>query len=238
MKIIPAIDLIDGQLVRLRKGDYNEKTIYKASPLEQAKIFADEGFTHLHLVDLDGAKKGESVHLHVLEQIASKTSLKVDFGGGIKSQNQILNALNAGAHQVNIGSWAVKRPEEVRAAMQRFGADRIILAADVHNEKIVSNAWQSSTDLHILEWIKEWDLFGLKHFFCTDIEKDGMLEGVNFSLYQKLKGAFPHLIVWASGGVTAKEDLTALAETGIEGVITGKAIYEGKLSFQDMMPYR
>ncbi len=235
--IIPAIDLIDGKCVRLSQGDYAKKTIYNENPLEVAKQFEDIGITRLHLVDLDGAKKGEVVNLKVLEAIASKTNLVIDFGGGIKTENSIQSVINAGAAIVTIGSLAVKQPELFYSWILKFGADKILLGADVKDENITISGWLENTDINILDFLSQNISKGLTQAFCTDVSKDGMLEGPSIDLYKKIIHQFPNLIFIASGGVTTMQDVNQLEEISCGGVIIGKAIYEGRISMNELKDY-
>lgn len=234
MRIIPAIDIIDGKCVRLTKGDYNTKKIYNENPLEVAKQFEASGIDYLHLVDLDGAKSNQIINYRVLEQIASKTSLKIDFGGGIKSDKDIQIAFDSGAVQITGGSIAVKNPELFKSWIIRYGVDRIILGADVRDQKIAVSGWQENSDLNIIPFIADYMETGLNNVICTDIAKDGMLEGTSIKLYKEILTAFPDLNLIASGGVTDIEELYKLQEIGVEGAIIGKAIYEGKISLMEL----
>ncbi len=234
MKIIPAIDLIDGKCVRLSQGDYDTKKVYNENPLDVALEFEDLGITRLHMVDLDGAKAGQVINLKVLETIASKTSLKIDFGGGIKSDQSITDVFNAGAIMASIGSVAVKNPELFESWLLAYGGDKIYLGADVKDEKIFVSGWLEGTDQNIFDFLKHWQSKGLKHYFCTDIAKDGLLQGPSVELYQKLIQEFPKLNLTASGGIASAEDLDKLAEIGCDGAITGKAIYEKRISLEEL----
>lgn len=229
MRIIPAIDIIDGKCVRLTQGDYNQKKVYNNDPLEVAREFEDAGIHYLHLVDLDGAKAGKVINWQVAENICSKTSLQVDFGGGIKKQEEIDRLFNTGIKQVNLGSIAVKQPEIVYGWITQFGAERIILSADVNNETIAINGWQESAQLGIIDFIQQYKQKGIRYITCTDISTDGMLKGPNVALYKKLLAHFTDIRLIASGGVSSLEDLDELATTGVDGVIVGKAIYEGRI---------
>lgn len=237
LKIIPAIDIIDGKCVRLKQGDYSQKSIYSKEPLEMAKQYADLGFERLHLVDLDGAKSGKPVHLNILEQICTNTSLSVDYGGGIKSKDDLERVLESGAAMANIGSLAVKNPSLFKEWLIDFGSSKILLASDVKDEKVAINAWQDSSEIHIFDFIEDFAIAGLTQFFCTDVAKDGLLEGTNLDLYAKLRKKFPALEIIASGGVAKIEELTKLQEMGIDGVIIGKAIYEDKISLKELVDF-
>lgn len=235
MRIIPAIDLIDGKCVRLTQGDYAQKKIYNENPLEVAKAFEDAGLTYLHLVDLDGAKAGKVVNWSVIENITSHTSLHVDFGGGIKTDEEINNLFEVGIKQVNLGSIAVKNPVKVCQWIETFGADKIILSADVKNEMIAIAGWQENSDINIKEFINDYFRQGISYVTCTDISTDGTLAGPNVALYEKLLKEFPKLKLVASGGVGCIEDLSALKKINVDGVIIGKAIYEGKINVQQLL---
>jgi phosphoribosylformimino-5-aminoimidazole carboxamide ribotide isomerase len=237
MKIIPAIDLIDGRCVRLTQGDYAQKKIYNEHPLEVAKSFEGIGIQRLHLVDLDGAKKGEVVNLKVLENIASKTRLIIDFGGGIKKDKDIHRVFDAGAAIATIGSIAVKNKELFFDWIKKYGADRILLGADVKEEKIAIGGWLETTDISIFDFITENMKQGIDTVFCTDISKDGLLQGPSIELYKKIKFKFPVLNLIASGGVAGIEDLEALKGINCSGAIVGKAIYEGRITMNQLKQY-
>lgn len=240
MRIIPAIDIIDGKCVRLSKGDYNTKKIYNENPLEVAKRFQDHGIQYLHLVDLDGAKSKHIVNHQILEEIASKTDLKVDFGGGLKTDKDLQIAFESGAQQVTGGSIAVKDPETFSGWLEKFGPEKIILGADANNEKIAVSGWQEESEKELLPFIKEYQQKGVQYVICTDISKDGMLQGPAFDLYQKIleetleAGA---LKLIASGGISEFEELPKLEEIGCEGTIIGKAIYEGRIQMKELERY-
>jgi phosphoribosylformimino-5-aminoimidazole carboxamide ribotide isomerase len=237
MEIIPAIDLIDGKCVRLTQGDYSQKKIYNENPLEVAKSFEGIGIQRLHLVDLDGAKKGEVVNLQVLERIASKTSLVIDFGGGVKKDKDINSVFDAGAAIAAIGSIAVKNKELFFDWIKKYGAARILLGADVKEEKIAIGGWLETTDISIFDFITENMKQGIDTVFCTDIAKDGLLQGPSIELYKKIKLKFPVLNLIASGGVAGIADLHALKEINCSGAIVGKAIYEGRISMNQLKQY-
>jgi len=233
MRIIPAIDIIDGKCVRLSQGDYNTKKVYNENPLEVAKEFEDHGIKHLHLVDLDGAKSKQIINYKTLEQIASKTSLRVDFGGGIKSQKDIDIAFECGAHQITGGSIAVQEPEIFTKWIEQYGSEKIILGADCKNRKIATHGWLESSELDVIDFIRDYTQKGISYVICTDIAKDGMLEGTSNELYKEiLENTAVKLI--ASGGVSKMEDLHLLKEIGCEGVILGKAIYEGRIKLNEL----
>ncbi len=237
MRIIPAIDIIDGKCVRLQQGDYSLKTVYNENPVDVAKSFEDAGMTHLHLVDLDGAKAGKVVSWTVVERITSRTNLRVDFGGGIKTEDEITRLLDLGIRQVNLGSIAVKRPDIIGSWIKQFGAEKIILSADVKLEEISINGWQDNSSINILTFLKDYVQRGIEHVTCTDIGTDGMLTGPNIELYKKILLTFPQLHLIASGGVSNMEDLEELRRIGADGAIVGKAIYEGKISLADLSKF-
>jgi len=234
MRIIPAIDLIDGKCVRLTQGDYGQKKVYNENPLEVARSFEDAGLQYLHLVDLDGAKAGRVTNWSVVEAITGDTSLKVDFGGGIKTSEEIDRLFKAGVHQVNLGSIAVKDPKRVELWIEQFGADRIILSADVRQEKVAISGWQEESGLSVFDFIADYLGKGLRYVTCTDISTDGMLQGPNVDLYRKILERFPDIRLIASGGVSAMDDIKVLASTGVDGVIVGKAIYEGRIELKEI----
>ncbi|MDH4089302.1 MAG: 1-(5-phosphoribosyl)-5-[(5-phosphoribosylamino)methylideneamino]imidazole-4-carboxamide isomerase [Cyclobacteriaceae bacterium] len=235
MRIIPAIDIIDGKCVRLLQGDYAQKTVYNENPLDVAKSFEDAGLTHLHLIDLDGAKAGKVISWEVVERIVSNTNLHVDFGGGIKTQAEIERLLAIGVTQVNIGSMAVTEPLKILDWLKAFGAEKIILSADVKNESISISGWQEDASISIMSFIKEYIQKGITHVTCTDIGTDGMMTGPNVELYKKLLLSFPTLHLIASGGVSSVDDLHELKQIGVDGVIVGKAIYEGRISLDELI---
>ncbi|EZH75482.1 1-(5-phosphoribosyl)-5-[(5-phosphoribosylamino)methylideneamino] imidazole-4-carboxamide isomerase [Aquimarina atlantica] len=234
MRIITAIDIIEGKCVRLSKGDYNTKKIYNENPLEVAKEFEAHGIEYLHLVDLDGAKSKHIVNHKVLEQIASRTSLKIDFGGGLKTDDDLRIAFESGANQITGGSIAVKDPEIFTSWLQKFGTDKIILGADAHHEKIAVSGWLEESDKELIPFIQEYQKEGITYVICTDISKDGMLQGPSFELYQRILSQTDQLKLIASGGISAFDELPKLAEIGCEGTIIGKAIYENKISLKQL----
>ncbi len=234
MQIIPAIDIIDGKCVRLTQGNYDKKTIYHAKPLEIAKQFEAAGIQRLHLVDLDGAKAGVVRNWKVLEMIASNTSLIIDFGGGIKMEEDLKVVFNSGAAFATIGSLAVKNESLFGHWIKAYGADKFLLGADVKEEKIAIGGWLEMTDIDIYVFIEKYLTYGLKQIFCTDISKDGKLEGPSIELYQNIIAKFPTLHFIASGGVSSVEDLRQLKEIGCAGAIIGKAIYENKISLAEL----
>jgi len=235
--IIPAIDIIDGKCVRLSQGDYNTKKIYSESPVEIAKEFEANGIKRLHMVDLDGAKQGKINNLKTLESVASVTGLEIDFGGGIKTTEDVESVLNAGAAFFNIGSIAVKQPELVESWIKQFGAEKILLGADVKDENIMIHGWQQSANINIVNYISAYINKGIRNMFCTDISKDGLLQGTSIDLYKKILTAFPQLNLIASGGVSDSTDLEELDAIGCSGVIIGKALYEGKIQLSQLKKY-
>ena len=237
MELIPAIDLIDGKVVRLTEGDYNQKKVYAEDPLDIAKQFEDVGIHRLHLVDLDGAKKGEVVNWKVLEAITSKTNLKVDFGGGVKKEGDVVRIIESGACWVTIGSMAVKKPEVVREWIESYGAERFFLGADVRDEKIAISGWQEITAIDVHKFISSFVAIGLEYVFCTDISNDGRFAGTSVELYKKILSRSSSIKLVASGGVSCVDDLYALQEAGCNGAIIGKAIYENRISLDDLKKF-
>ncbi|MEQ8472288.1 MAG: 1-(5-phosphoribosyl)-5-[(5-phosphoribosylamino)methylideneamino]imidazole-4-carboxamide isomerase [Marinoscillum sp.] len=234
MQIIPAIDIIGGKCVRLTKGDYNQKTEYSDNPKAVAEAFTKAGIKRLHVVDLDGAKAKHVVNLDTLRAITSVESLKVDFGGGVKTQADLDKVLAAGAAQVTAGSIAANNREEVKAWIQEYGAERIILGADVLDEQVMVSGWQESSNLDLMEYLDYYAGLGIKYVICTDISKDGVLQGPSFELYQKIMKQFPKLKLIASGGVSCKDDLVKLKDQGLYGAIVGKAFYEGRITLEEL----
>jgi phosphoribosylformimino-5-aminoimidazole carboxamide ribotide isomerase len=234
MQVIPAIDIIDGKCVRLTKGDFSQKTIYNESPLEVAKQFEGAGLERLHLVDLDGARNGAVKNWNILEAVAGKTSLVIDFGGGIKTRKDVQIVFDCGAALATAGSIAVKNENEFAGWLLEFGADKFLLGADVKNEKITVDGWQANTDVDIFVFIQKYIENGIKQLFCTDVSKDGLLEGPSIDLYKKIIQKFPDLHFIASGGVSSLDDIYKLQEIGCKGAIIGKAIYENKISLSDL----
>ncbi|HEY0740752.1 MAG TPA: 1-(5-phosphoribosyl)-5-[(5-phosphoribosylamino)methylideneamino]imidazole-4-carboxamide isomerase [Chryseosolibacter sp.] len=234
MRIIPAIDIIDGKCVRLTQGDYAQKKIYNESPLEVAKMFEDAGLRYLHLVDLDGAKAGKVVNWKVIEDLTTQTSMTIDFGGGIKTTEEISRLLEAGIRQVNLGSIAVKQPERVFDWIKYFGAEQIILSADVKDRLVQISGWQENASMTIDDLVSQYSRKGISSVVCTDIATDGMLTGPNVKLYRNLMATFPEIRWVASGGVSDIADLNELVNIGVDGVIIGKAIYEGKISMDQL----
>ncbi|AIZ43122.1 1-(5-phosphoribosyl)-5-[(5-phosphoribosylamino)methylideneamino]imidazole-4-carboxamide isomerase [Cellulophaga baltica] len=243
MRIIPAIDIIDGKCVRLSKGDYDTKKIYNEHPLEVAKEFEAHGITHLHLVDLDGAKSKHIVNHKVLEQIASQTNLKIDFGGGLKTDEDLKIAFNSGASQITGGSIAVKDQDTFLGWIETYGAEKIILGADALHEKVAVSGWQEDSKEDLIPFIQAYQQKGIVFVICTDISKDGMLQGPSFELYERIlnetsKGADSRSInLIASGGISTFDELPKLAELGCEGTIIGKAIYENRISLKQLEDY-
>ena len=238
MEIIPAIDIIDGKCVRLTQGDYAQKKIYNENPLEVALEFEDAGFKRLHLVDLDGAKAGTVRNWKVLETIAGKTGLIVDFGGGIKTAADVDIVFNSGAALATVGSIAVKNADLFVSWLQAYGAEKFLLGADVKEEKIAVAGWLETTDRWIYDFIGEYIEKGVQQIFCTDVSKDGLLQGPSLDLYRKIIAQFPDLHFIASGGVSGMEDVHELAAIGCKGVIIGKAIYEGRVRLKELVAIR
>lgn len=234
MTIIPAIDIIDGKCVRLVQGDYSQKKIYNERPLEVAKQFEDAGLKRLHLVDLDGAKAGTVKNWKVLEAIAGKTSLIIDFGGGIKTSKDVRIVFDCGSTLATVGSIAVTNKEEFTIWISEFGADKFLLGADVKNEKIAIHGWQKTSDEWVYDFIEKYIQLGIKQIFCTDVSKDGKLEGPAIDLYKNIIEKFSGLHFIASGGVSSMNDLEELEKIGCAGVIVGKAIYENKIKLSEL----
>jgi phosphoribosylformimino-5-aminoimidazole carboxamide ribotide isomerase len=237
MEIIPAIDLINGKCVRLTEGDYSRKTEYALSPLEIAKQYQDHGIKRLHLVDLDGAKQGKVVNWQIAEQLALHTDLVIDFGGGVKTAAEVERIIDLGIEYVVVGSVAAKQPEVFADWIVRFGPNRFMLGADVRNEMIMVSGWLEKSSLSLMPFLETQINQGISNVFCTDISKDGKLEGPAVDLYRKIKLAFPAFNLIASGGVSSMDDIHALAKAGCNGVIIGKAIYEDRISIQDLEAY-
>lgn len=235
MLLIPAIDIIDGRCVRLTKGDYTQKTVYAEDPVEVARRMEDLGFRRLHVVDLDGARSKHVVNLDILRRITHETNLVVDFGGGVKTEEDMSKVLEAGAHMVTVGSIAVTAPETVMQWLLTFGAERIVLGADVKNGRISINGWKEESAQELLPFLGGYLSRGISHVLCTDISKDGMLQGPATPLYQTIMQTYPQCQLIASGGVSCIEDIRALAAAGIPAVVFGKAIYEGRINLQDLI---
>ncbi|HAC20529.1 MAG TPA: 1-(5-phosphoribosyl)-5-[(5-phosphoribosylamino)methylideneamino]imidazole-4-carboxamide isomerase [Porphyromonadaceae bacterium] len=237
IKIVPAIDMIDGKCVRLTQGNYDAKKIYNEDPVEVAKEFEDYGIRRLHVVDLDGAKAGRIINYRTLERIASRTSLIIDFGGGVKSEEDLVIAFESGAQMVTGGSIAVKNPDEFTRWINKYGSDRIILGADAKDKKIAIGGWEETTSMDLIPFIKDYHEKGIVSVICTDISKDGMLQGPSIDLYKEIVDNVPYIKLIASGGVSNIADIELLAEMGIPSVIVGKAIYEGNIKLKDLIPF-
>ena len=234
IELVPAIDMIEGKCVRLTQGDYDTQKIYNESPLEVAKQFPDAGVTRLHMVDLDGAKAGHIVNYRMLEKVASHTDLSIDFGGGLKSDDDLHIAFDCGAQMVPGGSIAVKNPDLFLSWITRYGSERIILGADAKEKKIAISGWKEGTAIDLIPFIKDYQSKGISKVICTDIARDGMLQGPAVKLYQEMQQEMPGLYVIASGGVSSMGDIERLEEANIPAVIFGKAIYEGRISLKEI----
>jgi phosphoribosylformimino-5-aminoimidazole carboxamide ribotide isomerase len=234
IEIIPAIDLIDGKCVRLSQGDYNQKTVYNENPLEVAKMFEAAGIRRLHLVDLDGAKAKHIVNHKILEEIATNTKLIIDFGGGLKSDEDLEIAFNSGASMVTGGSIAVKQRDTFLKWLEKYGAEKIILGADAKNGNIAVSGWLETTELPVIEFISEYHKNGILKVISTDISRDGMLSGPAFDLYSEIMETLPKVEIIASGGIATMDDILKLNEMGVPGVITGKAIYENRITLEEI----
>ncbi|HEX8249121.1 MAG TPA: 1-(5-phosphoribosyl)-5-[(5-phosphoribosylamino)methylideneamino]imidazole-4-carboxamide isomerase [Pyrinomonadaceae bacterium] len=237
IEIIPAIDLIEARCVRLRQGDFTQRKIYRDSPLEAAKEFENAGLKRLHLVDLDGAKDGKVANLKVLESIACGTNLEIDFGGGIKTDEDIDAVFSAGAKWASIGSVAVKNAEKFFEWLEKYGSEKILLGADARGEKLAINGWQTATEIEITPFLREYSARGVTQAFVTDISRDGLLAGSSNDLYAKIRREIPDLKLTASGGVSNLEDISELEKIGCAGVIVGKAIYEERIELKDLAKY-
>jgi len=237
IELIPAIDLIEGKCVRLTQGDYDTKKIYNEDPLEVAKMFEYNGIRRLHVVDLDGAREGRIINYKVLERLATRTSLIIDFGGGLKSKDDLEIAFNSGAQMVTGGSIAVKEPEIFVSWLRQYGSQKIILGADGKNGKIAINGWQNTTDKELIPFIEDYQQQGIRIVICTDISKDGMLQGPAIDLYRSIREALPAIYLIASGGVGTVDDIEALEAAGIPAVIFGKAIYEGRIQLKELIRF-
>lgn len=237
MRIIPAIDIIDGKCVRLSKGDYSTKIIYNENPLEVAKSFESHGIEYLHLVDLDGAKSSTIVNYKIIEQIASKTKLKIDFGGGLKSDSDVRIAFESGANQITGGSIAIKKSELFEEWIAYYGSEKVILGADALNEKVAVFGWLENSNVDLIPFIKSYQNKGIKYVICTDISKDGMLEGPSFELYSRILSEISEIKLIASGGISTFEELPKLEKMGCEGTIIGKAIYENRITLKQIENY-
>ena len=234
IKIIPSIDLVDGKCVRLTQGNFDEKKIYDSDPVAVAKRFAEAGIERLHLVDLDGAKAGKVINHQILERIAAETKLKIDFGGGIKSDDDIQKVFDCGANQVTAGTIAVQNPKLVLSWIQKFGRDKIILGADVLNGIVRINGWVNPSEIKLFDFITNYQWHGIRYVLCTDIEKDGMMKGSSVDLYKSIIKQFPEMRVIASGGVSSIEEIKQLNKIGCYGVVIGTAIYENLISLEDL----
>lgn len=234
IELIPAIDIIDGKCVRLSQGDYNSKKIYKENPLEVAKEFEANGIRRLHVVDLDGAASHHIVNYRVLDMIASRTSLIIDFGGGIKTDEDMLIAFENGAQMVTLGSVAVKNPDLFKKWLHQYGAEKIILGADAKDKRIAVSGWMEDSSLELIPFLHDYTKEGIYKVLCTDISKDGMLQGPSIALYKEIMKEFPEMHLIASGGVSCLQDLIALEEAGIPAVVFGKALYEGRITMKDL----
>ena len=235
IELIPAIDIIDGQCVRLTKGDYNQKKVYNDDPLTVAKEFEKIGFKRLHMVDLDGARSKHIVNDEILRRVTAETSLIVDFGGGIKSEEDIVKAFESGASMITVGSIAVTQPELFIQWMEKYGPEKMILGADVRNGMISINGWKKDSQIPLLPFLKQYVEAGVKNVLCTEISKDGTLQGPAVTLYKEIMSAYPKLHLIASGGVSRKEDIDELESEGIPAVVFGKAIYEGRINLKELL---
>lgn len=233
MEIIPAIDLLDGKVVRLQRGSFEQVTIYHSNPLDWAKRLQDAGFRRLHLVDLNGAKDGKIQHFPWLEKIASHTELRVDFSGGIRSMQDAKDAFDAGATWICLGSMPIKQPQEFEAIIRLFTPLKIILVADVKDEKVHIHGWKDASEISIMEFIETFKQQGIEQFLCTDILKDGMMEGPSTELYTQILNQYSSIQLIASGGIASKDDFDALKAIGVAGAIVGKALYEGNITLDD-----
>jgi phosphoribosylformimino-5-aminoimidazole carboxamide ribotide isomerase len=237
IELIPAIDLIDGKCVRLTQGDYNSKKVYNEDPLEVAKMFEDYGMRRLHLVDLDGARSGRIINYRILEKIATRTSLIIDFGGGLTAEDDLEIAFESGAQMVTGGSIAVKNPKEFESWLNKYGCEKIILGADAKNKMIAINGWEETTEIGLIPFISDYHKKGITKVICTDISKDGMLEGPSIDLYKEIRQEVEDVMIIASGGVSSIEDIEKLIDADIPAVIFGKAIYEGKIELKDLLRF-
>lgn len=234
IEIIPAIDIIGGKCVRLTQGDYQRKKIYNENPLEVARQFENAGLRRLHLVDLDGAKAKRIINYHVLEQIATHTNLQIDFGGGVQSDVDIELAFECGASQITGGSIAIKNRPLFLSWLEKYGSEKIILGADVKNDKIAISGWREISDISLMDFLADFQAQGIKYAICTDVSKDGLLQGAAFELYKKIRSQFPGMRLIASGGISSLDDIQRLHDLGIHGAIIGKAFYEGKIQLCEL----
>ena len=237
IELIPAIDLIDGKCVRLTKGDYDTKKVYNEDPLEVALELEDNGMRRLHVVDLDGARAGHIVNYHTLERLATRTELVIDFGGGLKSDDDLRMAFECGARMVTGGSVAVREPKRFAGWLECYGGERVILGADARDGRIAVGGWQETTDRELIPFLTDYMKQGVSQAICTDIARDGTLEGPSTALYREILGELPRLRLIASGGVSSVDDIERLQEAGLAGVIFGKALYEGRIVLRDLRPY-
>ena len=237
IELIPAIDIIDGKCVRLSQGDYDTKKVYNENPLEVAKEFEAHGIRRLHVVDLDGAKSKHVVNYRTLEMIATRTSLVIDFGGGIKTDEDMLIAFENGAQMVTLGSVAVKNPDLFKKWLSQYGAEKIILGADAKNKRIAVSGWMEDSSQELIPFLHDYTKKGINKVLCTDISKDGMLQGPSIELYKEIMKEFPEMHLIASGGVSCLEDIIALEEAGIPAVVFGKALYEGRITMKDLIRF-
>ncbi len=237
IEIIPAIDIIEGKCVRLSQGDYNQKTVYNENPLEVARMFETAGISRLHLVDLDGAKAKHIVNYKVLEKISTRTNLVIDFGGGLKSDEDLKIAFNSGAAMITGGSIAVKEKDTFLSWLEKYGSKKVILGADAKDKKIAVSGWQEATELGIIDFIAQFYSEGIQKVISTDISRDGMLNGPSFDLYAEILAKLPDVEIIASGGISSMDDIFKLSELKVPGVITGKAIYEGKITLKEIEKY-
>ncbi len=235
--LIPAIDIINGSCVRLVEGDFARKTDYGHDPVEMARSFEKAGFKRLHVVDLDGARSGCPVHIPLLKNIANGSNLHIDFGGGVRDESQVEEILDAGAKQVSIGSIAVKDSEKVAGWIKKYGSDVFFLGADIKNDKIATNAWSQTSEYSVDEFITAWVEKGINRFFCTDVSRDGKLQGPAIELYTRIKKKYPKIYLVASGGVSRVRDIQDLEDAGIDAVIFGKAFYEGKITIDELIKW-
>jgi phosphoribosylformimino-5-aminoimidazole carboxamide ribotide isomerase len=238
MRIIPAIDIIDGKCVRLTQGKFKSKKIYREDPVEVALEFQEADLDCLHLVDLDGAKAGHVVNWDAVRQIQAKTALSVDFGGGVNTEEEVEQLLDLGVHQINIGSLAVRQPEKFSAWIKKYGGENFVLSADVKGENVSINGWLEDTRFRLFDLVSQYENLGLEYLTCTDINSDGTMQGPNLGLYKKLVKRFPKLKIIASGGIGSMDDLQELKYTKVYGAIVGKAIYEGKLNLAELKAFQ
>ena len=235
MQIIPAIDIRDGKVVRLIEGDYSQMSVYKNSPLDTAKMFEGAGLQSVHIVDLDGARLGKVVNYKIIEQISSKTNLKIDVGGGLKTHEDVRIVFECGAHQINVGTLAVKNKSLFLEWLSFYGNEKVILSADVRDEKIAVSGWEEATKINLFDFLADYISHGLKNCVCTDISKDGKLQGVSIDLYKKVLEQFPSLQLVASGGVKDMSDIENAKKIGCYGIIIGKALYENRITLKQLV---